>query len=184
MLRPSWGMALAALMTWAGLTSGAHATGPSPHCADNTHRQFDFWLGDWDTFRVGKTPAISVARNQVTSILGGCVLHEVYTRTDGYTGESFTIYDSARKVWHQSWVSNEGELLVAEGSLQGKQIVLTGSTVDDKGETLHRVSWEAVSDGVRETATQSKDGGKTWQADFDIVFRKHQSQARKTSIRS
>lgn len=171
MLRTLLGMALIAC---AGFAGDVHAATPSPQCTDAAHHEFDFWLGDWDTFRIGKFNAPSVARNQVTSILGGCVLHEVYTRTDGYTGESFTIYDSARKRWHQSWVSNEGELLVAEGSRQGKQIVLTGSTVDDKGETLHRVSWEVVSDGVRETATQSRDGGKTWQPDFDIVFRKRQ----------
>lgn len=174
MSRALWGMTLVAFMTCAGFAGDIHATAPSRPCTDAAHHEFDFWLGDWDTFRIGKANTSSVARNQVTSILGGCVLHEVYTRTDGYTGESFTIYDSARKRWHQSWVSNEGELLVAEGTRQGKQIVLTGSTIDDKGETLHRVSWEEVSDGVRETATQSRDGGKTWQPDFDIVFRKRQ----------
>lgn len=177
MSRALWGITWTALMAcagFAGFAGDVRATAPSAQCADAAHRQFDFWLGDWDTFRIGKTNGPSVARNQVTSILGGCVLHEVYTRTDGYTGESFTIYDNARKRWHQSWVSNEGEWLVVEGVRQGKQIVLTGSTTDDKGETLHRVSWEHVSDGVRETATQSRDGGKTWQADFDIVFRRRQ----------
>lgn len=141
----------------------------SPQCSDAAHRQFDFWLGDWDTYRVGSTA--SVARNQVSSILGGCVLHEVYTRNDGYTGESFTIYDAARKRWHQSWVTNQGELLVAEGTKEGNTIVLTGSTFDKDGETVHRVTWLLVDDGVRETAEQSHDGGKHWQPEFDIVFR-------------
>ncbi|WP_266157378.1 hypothetical protein [Dyella silvatica] len=143
------------------------------HCQDSAYRQFDFWLGDWDTYRIGAANPSSVARNRVTAILGGCVLHEVYQRTDGYTGESYTIYDAARKRWHQSWVTNEGELLVAEGTQQGKQIVLTGSTYDAKGETLHKVSWEPTAEGVRETATASSDGGKTWAPEFDIMFRKH-----------
>ncbi|MFC5742797.1 hypothetical protein [Dyella tabacisoli] len=145
----------------------------SAHCKDSAYRQFDFWLGDWDTFRVATPNQPSVARNHVTAILGGCVLREVFQRTDGYTGESYTIYDATRKLWHQSWVTNEGELLVAEGTQQGKQIVLTGSTYDAKGETVHKVSWEQTADGVRETATASSDGGKTWAAEFDIVFRKH-----------
>ena len=149
---------------------------PGAHCSTPVYREFDFWLGDWDTYRVdqtGKVPtgAPSVARNQVTAILGGCVLHEVYRRTDGYTGESFTIYDATRHVWHQSWVTNEGELLVAEGGWQGKSIVLTGASRDAQGAQLQRVSWTPQGDGVRETALQSRDGGKTWTPLFDILFR-------------
>lgn len=148
------------------------------HCSAPVYREFDFWLGDWDTYRVdksGHTPsgATSVARNQVTAILGGCVLHEVYRRTDGYTGESFTIYDATRHQWHQSWVTNEGELLLAEGSRQGKAIVLTGAVRDAQGTQLQRVSWTQQGDGVRETAMQSRDNGKTWTPLFDILFRPH-----------
>jgi hypothetical protein len=154
------------------------AAPPAGHCAAPAHRQFDFWLGDWDTYRVDKTgnvspAAASVARNRVTAVLGGCVLHEVYRRTDGYTGESFSIYDATRHMWHQSWVTNEGELLVAEGKLQGKAIVLTGATRDARGPQLQRVSWTPQGDGVRETALQSRDGGRTWTPLFDILFRPH-----------
>ena len=156
------------------------ATGapPTTHCSTPVYRQFDFWLGDWDTYRVDKSGQVppgsaSVARNQVTAILGGCVLHEVYRRTDGYTGESFTIYDVTRHVWHQSWVTNEGELLVAEGDRQGKSIVLTGSSRDAQGVQLQRVSWTPQGGGVRETALQSRDGGKSWTPLFDILFRPH-----------
>jgi hypothetical protein len=147
-------------------------------CAAPVFRQFDFWLGDWDTYRVdasGHVPgdARSVARNRVTSILGGCVLHEVYRRADGYTGESFTIYDASRQRWHQSWVTNQGELLEADGARQGRRIVLTATSRDAQGELLQRVSWAPQGDGVRETALMSRDGGKTWQPSFDILFRPH-----------
>ena len=40
-----------------------------------------------------------------------------YTTPTGYTGESFNIYDSARRVWHQSWVDNAGLLLQLDGGL-------------------------------------------------------------------
>ncbi len=158
------------------------AAPPAGHCTAPAYRQFDFWLGDWDTYRVdtaGKVPpgAPSVARNRVTAILGDCVLHEVYRRTDGYTGESFTIYDATRHVWHQSWVTNEGELLVAEGGRHGQAIVLTGASRDAQGPQLQRVSWTPQGDGVRETALQSRDGGKTWTPLFDILFRPHPHRA-------
>jgi hypothetical protein len=77
-------------------TPRARASGPAP-CTAPEHRQFDFWLGDWDTFESG-APDKVVARNRVDSILGGCVLREVHEQGDGLTGQSFTIYDAARKV--------------------------------------------------------------------------------------
>ncbi|RUL64071.1 hypothetical protein EKH79_08405 [Dyella dinghuensis] len=147
----------------------------SNYCKAPEFRQFDFWLGDWDTFRIKdeKPASTSVARNRVTSILGGCALREVYTRTDGYSGESFTIYDASRNVWHQSWVSNQGELVVVEGAREGNNIVLSGRITDTQGVQLQRVTWEPVKDGVRETCLGSRDNGKTWTVLFDILFRPH-----------
>jgi hypothetical protein len=183
MTRPTF-PACAAIALALGLSGSppAHAGNatakPSAACAAPVYRQFDFWLGDWDTYRVdtsGQVPpgAGSVARNRVTPILGGCVLHEVYRRTDGYTGESFTIYDATRRRWHQSWVTNQGELLEADGTREGRRIVLTGRSRDAQGAMLLRVSWAPQGDGVRETALMSRDGGKTWQPSFDILFRPH-----------
>jgi hypothetical protein len=147
----------------------------SNYCKAPEFRQFDFWLGDWDTFRIKdeKPGSTSVARNRVTSILGGCALHEVYTRADGYSGESFTIYDANRNVWHQSWVSNQGELVVVEGAREGDRIVLSGHITDAQGMQLQRVTWEPLKDGVRETCVGSRDNGKTWTVLFDILFRPH-----------
>src|SRR5262245_62755772 len=86
-------------------------------CSAPEYRQFDFWLGDWDAFESnGSTP---VARTRVESLLDGCVLREDYQGTEGMKGQSFTIYDASRRVWHQSWVTNRGKLLVIEGKLQG-----------------------------------------------------------------
>jgi hypothetical protein len=93
-------------------------------CAAPAYRQFDFWVGDWDAFDVGGS--IKVAHARVDRILDGCVLREDYQGADGHKGQSFTIYDAARKVWHQSWVTNRGELLVIEGKSEAGEIVLTG----------------------------------------------------------
>lgn len=71
-------------------------------CSSLEYREFDFWIGDWDTFEV-TDPKKVVARNRVEPMLGGCAIREVYAQNDGLIGESFSIYDSARNVWHQSW---------------------------------------------------------------------------------
>jgi hypothetical protein len=142
-------------------------------CVAPEYRQFDFWLGDWDTFELN-APDKSIARNHVESILDGCTLREVYEQSDGLVGQSFTIYDATRKVWHQSWVTNRGQLLMLEGSMQNDRMVLVGDdrAADGKPRKL-RGTWLRVEGGVREIAETSVDNGKTWQPLFDIVFRPH-----------
>lgn len=150
------------------------ATSAQPPCALPEYRQFDFWIGDWDAFEIDH-PSTPVARTRVSSILDGCVLLEDYQAATGSHGESFSIYDAPRKVWHHSWVTNRGKLLVIEGGLQNGAIILSGADRDAKGQQrLVRGIWKPVSGGVRETAVTSIDGGKTWTPWFDLVFRPHQ----------
>ena len=147
-------------------------------CSAPEYRQLDFWAGDWDAVDVSK-PAEVIARNRVTVILDGCALLEQYDQTDGLRGESFSIYDASRHVWHQSWVTNHGQLLVLEGGKQGDAIVLTGTDARDPAHPLLiRGLWKKVPAGVQETATKSSDGGKTWQPLFDIIFRPHKAPSR------
>jgi hypothetical protein len=55
--------------------------------------------------------------------------------------------------------------------MEGDKLVLKGT--DNIRRADYRVTWERDSKGVRETAVSSKDGGKTWQPVFDMVFRPH-----------
>jgi hypothetical protein len=145
----------------------------SRSCAAPEYHQFDFWVGDWDAFEQA-APDKVIARNHVEWILEGCVLREVYEQRDGLVGQSFSIYDAKRKVWHQSWVTNRGQLLVLEGGLQGERMVLTGfDHPTESKRVLLRGTWTRVPDGVRETAETSGDGGKSWKPLFDIDFRPH-----------
>ena len=142
-------------------------------CGTPEFRQFDFWVGDWDAFDAGG-PAKSVARARIDRILGGCVLREDYQDTNGLKGQSFSIYDSSQKKWHQSWVTNRGQLLLLDGSFQHGEMALFGTDRTPEGKTRHvRGVWRPMDGGVRETATTSLDGSKTWQPWFDIVFRPH-----------
>jgi ketosteroid isomerase-like protein len=141
-------------------------------CSDSEFREFDFWLGDWDALDVGKS--VLVAHTRVDLILDGCVLREDYEGADGLQGQSFTLYDPSRKIWHQSWATNRGQLLVIEGKLEGGEMVLTGAdrTVDGK-ERRVRGTWKPMNGGVRETAVISSDAESTWQPWFDLIFRPH-----------
>jgi hypothetical protein len=160
------------LLAESGLIAAHIASEEGPKsgpCTAPAYRQFDFWVGDWDVFDVGSP--IKVAHARVDFILDGCVLREDYQGSDGHKGQSFTIYDTARNVWHQSWVTNRGELLVIEGTIQGGEMVLAGE--DHAKGTLVRGTWKSVNGNVRETAVTSTDGGKTSKPWFDLVFRPH-----------
>ncbi len=174
-LQPSTLVLIAALISFlarpASAASAQSSTPPPTACTSDEYRAFDFWIGDWDVVEVS-APATKVDHTRVDSILNGCVLHEDYRQEDGMHGESFSIYDSSRGVWHQSWVTNRGKLLIIEGKMQSGQMVLSGTdrTADGKREMV-RGTWQRAEGGVRETAVTSIDDGKTWTPWFDLMFR-------------
>ena len=99
---------------------------PGP-CAAPEHRQFDFWLGDWEV----RTPEGKLAgHNTITRTLGGCVLQENWRGARGHQGTSYNIYDASRRRWHQTWVDDEGLLLELDGAYADGRMVLSGETVD------------------------------------------------------
>lgn len=165
------------IVAFCGANAIAETTAAKPVCSGGEYRKFDFWIGDWDTYDLeDKNPSKVIARNHVDPILEGCVLREDYDQFDGHHGQSFTIWDATRKVWHQSWVTNRGELLVLEGTRTGSRITFEGDSINAKGTHQRtRVFWEPQGADVRETATVSEDGGKTFRPLFDIVFRRHKS---------
>ena len=140
------------------------ATPPSP-CDPAAHRQFYFWLGEWDVVAANGKFA---GNNKIEKKHGGCVLHEQYKTPSGYTGESFNIYDAGRKVWHQTWVDNGGTLLLLEGGLKGSSMVLAGETTDDKGVvTKHRITWTPNAEASVRQHWESTDASGKWITAFD-----------------
>jgi len=153
---------------------GAAALAPqeAPPCQGPEHRQFDFWLGDWEV-RVVETDRLA-GTNEITSILGGCVLLESYSTPTGYQGQSFNAYDRATGMWHQTWVDNTGLVLKIAGALDEEgRMVLTGPGVDPQGnEIVNRIVWTPHEDGsVQQTWTTSTDEGETWTTVFDGIYR-------------
>ena len=161
--------------------SGTSLAAPPPggYCTAPEFHQLDFWIGDWDTIDMqdhpdGKGP--SIARAHITPVLDGCALHELYEQNDGLVGESYTLYVPTRKHWHQSWVNNGANLWLQDGDFKDGVLTLTATTyTKDGAEIRHRITWARQGDGVRETSVASKDGGKTWQPEFDCLFVKHKA---------
>jgi hypothetical protein len=152
----------------AGAPNASRAGGPT--CDGAEHRQFDFWLGDWEVFGPNGQPA---GRNSITRELNGCVLHERWVGAGGMRGESFNTWDRTRQRWHQTWVSSTGTLLVIEGGLVNGAMQMTGDTTTPKGLVRNRITWTPGPDGsVRQVWETSVDGGTTWQGAFDGRYRR------------
>ena len=88
-------------------SSTAQTKPARPDCSAPEHRQFDFWIGDWDVTSGGK-PA---GHNRVDAVEDGCAINEHWTGTTGSTGVSYNAYDRVDRRWHQFWVSNGGMVL-------------------------------------------------------------------------
>jgi len=141
---------------------------PSASCNSAQHRQFDFWIGEWNVTSSGQ-PA---GTNRIERILGGCVLQENWKGAGpgGISGSSFNVFDSATGHWHQTWVDSSGTLLLLDGGLVNGVMVLSGTRParDGSGTVLHRISWTPNPDGtVRQLWEASKDEGESWAALFD-----------------
>jgi hypothetical protein len=165
--------ALAMTFVSAAVATSAEAPPISTHCTAAEYRQFDFWLGDWDTFESDAPSGAVIARNRVEAIAQSCALQQLYEQTDGLIGHSILNYDRVRKQWKQTWVTNQAWTFVLWGNMKDGAMVLEGDVHFRDGRTvLQRITWQPKKDSVREFAERSKDGGKTWTPAFDVVFRK------------
>lgn len=143
----------------------------APACAAPEYHQFDFWVGEWTvTAPNGKV----VGTNTIDRPLGSCVLQEHWIGAGGSHGSSFNIYDATRKQWHQTWVDNQGLLLLLDGTYADGKMVLSGPGVDRAGAAIiNRITWQRIGrnpDRVRQLWETSADGGKTWQTSFDGIY--------------
>ena len=161
-----WLTALAAGIA-APLAAARQAADSKP-CAAPEHRQFDFWLGEWEV----RTPGGKLAgANTIRRRLNGCVLQETWSGAGGHHGNSYNIYDASRHRWHQTWVDDDGTLLQLDGTFTGGRMVLIGETVDSAGKPVkQRITWEQLDDGKVRQRWDSSPDGRSWQVVFEGIY--------------
>jgi len=145
--------------------------GAEPACSSAEYRQLDFWVGEWVvTNPDGKTAGNSV----IQKILNGCVILENWSGAGGFEGKSFNLYDRDKKKWIQKWVDMQGQLIEFEGNFRGKTLEYTSrSTTPDGKNVVGIMTFTPGDDGtIRQIWKQSKDDGKTWNVEFDGIYKR------------
>jgi uncharacterized protein (TIGR02246 family) len=143
-------------------------------CMHNArHREFDFWIGDWDVRPAGQPATGPAARNIVTADEDGCVITEHWRPGSGSQGRSFNLYDRSLGVWRQTWVDNVGGQHDYRGNLKDGNMVFMGeiATPGLPGRRTTRLTFFNISrDSVRQFNEFTLDSGKTWQVGYDLMY--------------
>jgi hypothetical protein len=158
---------------------------PKPFdCSAPEHRQFDFWLGEWDVVynpetRPANAPPPQPGRKPATNIIqkahDGCVIMENWNDGQGGTGQSFNLFDRQMQRWQQTWVDNRGGLHEYWGGLQGGKMVYIGEVslgpaARFAGKRTMRVTFEPLGpDKVRQLSESLNPDG-TWTVNYDFIY--------------
>jgi hypothetical protein len=161
---------LVALLFAGGMSSAQPA--PKPVCASDEYRQLDFWVGQWDVYdpRTDKL----VAHSLIEKLYEGCAVRENWLPLNGRGGGSLNSYRADKKEWVQIWTDWQNSLNEYHGGLENGSMVMMGKSTDAAGkEQPTRMTFEPRKDGsVVQTGYASVDGGKTWQLNYEFVYRK------------
>lgn len=155
------------------LAAPALAAGSPPApCSAPEYHQWDFWLGAWTvTDPDGKLQGT----NEIVRSRAGCALEEHWRNTGAGGGDSFNVYDPARKTWTQLW-SGTGSIVRLEGRLDDKGAMrMEGLVTDQSGTAEHRFRgvWTPLPGGaVRQEFFEQDPKTGAWSNWFTGIYRK------------
>ena len=174
-----------ALLVMTLQSAAAQTPPPKPFdCNAPEHRQFDFWIGEWDVVPNPETrpatapppqPGRQPASNVIERAHKGCVVIENWDDKQGGTGQSFNIYDRVRKQWHQTWVDSNGGLHEYWGGLEGGNMVFTGNVPLPpasrfQGRRTIRLTFMPMSPDKVRQFSESLNVDGTWSPNYDLIY--------------
>jgi hypothetical protein len=162
----------------------AHALSPQqPRCTSDAHRQFDFWIGDWN---VTDVRGVSLGTSTVERTPDGCAVSESWRGSNGVQGQSRSAFDPGDNKWHQTLMDNDGTVLVLSGGLVNGEMVLEGEReLSDGTKQLERIIWTPNADGtVRQFWQSSRNAGMRWTAVFESHYRRRSSTRSGLAVRA
>lgn len=145
-------------------------------CDAPEHRQFDFWIGEWDVVGGVGSPMEGKRQghNTIARAAAGCALTEHWRGASGLEGHSLNAWDATASRWRQFWVGGDGLVLRLEGGLQDRSMLMHGELPTAGGKRQRqRIRWTPQPDGsVVQRWDTSDDDGASWQASFVGHYRR------------
>jgi hypothetical protein len=149
----------------------ASSTAAKP-CGAPEYRQLDFWVGEWRVFEASDNSPVGSSKIEI--VMEQCGIKENFdapqTGAADYVGTSYSSYDRKDGKWHQMYIDNSGSVGLYTGGPDGNDMTFTCPA---KAGATQKMIYRRQADGsVRQIGTLSTDGGKTWQAGYDYVYRR------------
>lgn len=153
-------------------------------CEDSEFKQFDFWLGDWDV--ASAADGVHRGSSHISKEMGGCVVWENWTSAGNpYFGKSYNTWNPNLKRWEQYWVDNSAGVMFFHGELKNNIMdYWTEDVPQAGGGTLlrHLQFFNVGPDKVRQFSQGSKDGGKTWHTEYDLIYTRVPAKPAQASV--
>ena len=158
---------------------------PKPFdCTAPEHRQFDFWVGEWDVVpnpetRPANAPPPQPGRRPATNIIEkahrDCVIVENWDDGQGGTGQSFNVYDRVKKRWQQTWVDSTGGLHEYWGELRDGNMVYIGEVPLPpasrfQGRRTIRLTFFPLGANKVRQFSESLNVDGTWSVNYDLLY--------------
>ncbi len=155
------------------LAQGANQAPPNYGCKGVEYQQFKFWLGEWDDSATAG--GMSAGQSKIELLAAGCIIFENWKSTNGGSGHSINVYDQADGKWHQTWVDATGDQVHYTGTWTGSKLEMRADDIStpQKQSVVVTMTFEPLANGtVRQSGTQSVDGGTAFQPSFDLIYTK------------
>lgn len=186
-------MRTAPAITLALLTAltASPAAAQTEGCAEPAHREFDFWLGEWEVRQEILRPDGSwielPARSTVRRVAGGCALAEEWRGDvlffwEGMDapaplhGLSVRAFDPEAGLWRVWWLDSRRPDFGSpfEGRFEGGEgVFLREGVTADGARLLTRIRFhDAGADSVRWELAVSRDAGSSWSTLWRMRFRR------------
>lgn len=148
---------------------------PDP-CTLPQQKQLEFWVGEWDLTWPGQNAGEKgQGTNSIHRIMDGCVVQENFSAGQSHLrGASVSTFDTISRHWKQTWVDNEGGYLDFVGDFKDGQMILQREGVRPDGtRTLQRMVFKNITPTEFDWSWESSgDGGKTWQVNWPIHYKR------------
>jgi hypothetical protein len=154
------------------ISTNAQSQSVQKPCSSPEASQFDFWAGSWEL----TWNDTSKGTNTITKIMDGCTLHEnFFDPVLNYKGESWSVYNPARKMWQQTWVDNGGAYIALTGKFENNEMTLSTQPrkLPDGKEQISRMVFSNITAKSFDWRWEaSTDNGATWKPNWVIHYKR------------